>query len=124
MTNPFIFSEIFLYIIPPVVIFLIHSKYREHLKFWDEYPLTMAIILIPLWIMLIHLFSQLIFSFSLIFFAIMFAGLAVAIHLFDYIRSIRRFEFKKYYRSAGFVIFASLSMFLIGLIFLRMYTYF
>ena len=66
MTNDFVFSELLLYIVPVVIIFVVQKYLKSYLKFFDKYPLNLAILLLPLWLTLIHLFSKLIFGFSLI----------------------------------------------------------
>ena len=59
MTNEFVLSELLLYIVPVIIIFVVQKYSKLYLKFFDKYPLNLAILLLPLWLTLIHLFSKL-----------------------------------------------------------------
>lgn len=124
LTNEFIWSELLLYIIPIVVIVSVQRYGQDYLKFFEEFPLNLSIVLIPLWLVLIHLFSVLIFSFSLLPYILFMATFLLALHLYDYIRRVNVFTFRAYYEPASARLFLILTAFLIGLIILRFYTYF
>ena len=124
LTNEFIWSELLLYIIPIVVIVSVQRYGQDYLKFFEEFPLNLSIVLIPLWLVLIHLFSVLIFSFSLLPYILFMATFLLALHLYDYIRRVNVFTFRTYYEPASARLFLILTAFLIGLIILRFYTYF
>lgn len=124
MTNDFVFSELLLYIVPVVIIFVVQKYLKSYLKFFDKYPLNLAILLLPLWLTLIHLFSKLIFGFSLIPFILFITAFALGLQLYDYIRRIDMFTFQEYYMPASQLISKMFSAFLVGLVILRVYTYF
>lgn len=124
MTNEFIWSELLLYIIPIVVIFGVQIYGRGYLKYFEGFPLNLSILLIPLWFVLIHLFSVLIFSFSLLPYILFISAFLLGLHLYDYIRRVDVFTFKAYYGPASARLFLILTSFLMGLIILRVYTYF
>lgn len=124
MTSPFIWSEILLFTVPIAIIYFVNQYFKSYLKYFEEYPLTLAILLIPLWLTLIKSFSSLIFGFSLVAFIIFITSFALGLHLYDYIRFVNHFSFKKYYQPASRLVFIILSAFLLGLILLRIYTYF
>lgn len=124
MTSPFIWSELLLYLVPIVIIYLMHKYFKAYLKYFKSYPLSLAILLIPLWLILIKLFSSLIFGFSLVSFIVFITSFALGLHLYDYVRLVEVFSFKRYYPPASRLIFTILSAFLFGLILLRFYTYF
>ena len=52
---PFSLSELMIYITPILMVYLIQKYFKEYLKIFKEWPLTMAIILIPLWVTSIYL---------------------------------------------------------------------
>lgn len=124
MTNSFIWSELGLYLIPILIVFLVQRYGQGYLKYFDNIPLSLSIILIPLWLTLIHLFSVLIYSFSLIPFVLFISAFLLGLHLYDYIRYVDEFTFRDYYQPASSYLFIILSAFLFGLICLRVYTYF
>lgn len=124
MTNEFVLSELLLYIVPVIIIFVVQKYLKSYLKFFDKYPLNLAILLLPLWLTLIHLFSKLIFGFSLIPFILFITAFALGLQLYDYIRRIDMFTFQEYYMLASQLISKMFSAFLVGLVILRVYTYF
>lgn len=124
MTNSFVLSELLMYIIPPVIIFLVQKYYKPYLKYFSAFPLNLAILLLPLWLMLIHLFSVLIFGFTLVPYILFITAFALGLQLYDYIRYINEFTFKDYYLPATQLVYSIFSSFLLGLIILRVYTYF
>ncbi|MBZ6526690.1 hypothetical protein HYQ40_02800 [Aerococcaceae bacterium DSM 111021] len=124
MSNSFVLSELLLYIVPPVIIFLVQKYMKSYLKFFDKYPLNLAILLLPLWLTLIHLFSTLIFGFSLIPYILFITAFSLGLQLFDYIRRIEEFTFRDYYLPAAQLAYSVFSAFLVGLVILRIYTYF
>lgn len=124
MTNTFIWAEVLLYLVPPIIIFVVNKYLKSYLKYFRGYPLNLAILLLPLWLVLIHLYSLLIFGFSLVPLILFITAFVLGIHLYDFIRRIDKFTFKKYYLPASQLIYTMFSVFLMGLIILRIITYF
>lgn len=112
-------GEILQYILPLAMIYLVNRYFRSYLKFVPSWPLTMAIILIPTWLVLIYNFGWIIFGFNLLPFSILLTSFMLGLHLYDYIRRIDRFYIQNYYLPASELIFLSLTAFLVGLILLR-----
>lgn len=124
MTNAFVLGELLLYFVPIAVIYLLVNEFQEILTVNKEWPLSLAIVLLPMWMVLIHAFSSLIFGYSLLNLALFLAVYCVFIHLFQYVRTIDTFTIKGYYLKAGNVLFYALSAFLFSLVLLRIFTYF
>ncbi len=124
MINHFIFSELLLYVLPVVVVYLLKTKYHFILDYFKEWPLKLYIVLLPLWMVLIRSFSVLIFGYSLLNLSIFISIYVLFVHLFFYIREIDQFRFKEYYLEAGLILFICQTAFLSSLILLRIYTYF
>ncbi|MGX7076411.1 hypothetical protein [Globicatella sanguinis] len=121
---PFSLSELMIYIMPILMVYLIQKYFKDYLKFFKEWPLTMAIILIPLWLTSIYLLGWLIFDYNLVPFILFFSCFILGLQLYDYVRSIDHFTFKNYYLMASKLLFQHLSAFFLGLVILRLFTYF
>ena len=124
MINAFIISELLLYILPPVIIYLLLNRFQYIFTYFKNWPLNLSLLLIPLWLTLIHCFSILIFTYSLLPLAIFLTIFVLFIHLYQYIRLIQVFHFKKYYPLASRLAFLCFSSFLLSLVILRIFTYF
>lgn len=124
MTNQFLFIEIIMFLLPPLLIFVIRRWFKGFLQFFPEFKLTEAMILLPMWFTLIHSFSQLIFGYSIIFFVFLMAFFSVGVHLYDYIKRVKVFSMKKYFYEATKILFIFSSVMLCSMIVLRFLSYF
>lgn len=124
MINNFVFGEILLYLTPPLIIYLLRNKFQYIFDYFSPNRINIQMLLLPLWMSLIRSFSVLIFTYSLLPLALFLTIFVLFIHLFYYIQGISRFEFSKYYPGASKLAFLCLSSFLVGLVLLRIYTYF
>lgn len=120
--SSFSLAEFFQYLFPLAMIYIINRYFRSYLKFLPSWPLTMAIVLIPTWLVLIYNFGWIIFDFNVLPLSILLSSFALGLHLYDYIRRIDRFFFQAYYLPASELLFLSSTAFLIGLILLRWIT--
>lgn len=124
MTNQFLFVEIIMFLIPPVLIFVIRRWFKDYLHFFPGFKLTEAMVLLPMWFTLIHSFSQLIFGYSIIFFVFLMTFFALGIHLYDYIKHVRVFSMQKYFYEATKILFVFSTTMLCSIILLRFISYF
>lgn len=124
MTSPFKLSELLIYLLPPIIIYIVHSNFRRELATGLPFKVTLAMLLIPIWIVNIVLLSKLIYGFSIIHYVLLMVSFALAIHLYDYVRFIDYFSLQKYSIKASKLAFFLLTIFLISLIILRVITYF
>src|SRR5699024_7199793 len=106
------------------MVYLIQKYFKEYLKIFKEWPLTMAIILIPLWVTSIYLLVWLIFDYNLVLFILFFLCFILCLLLYVYVRHIDHFTFNNYYLMASKLLFQHLSAFFLGLVILRFFTYF
>lgn len=123
MTNSFVLGELLLYFVPVAVVYLLVNEFKPLLSYFKRWPLSVALVLLPLWMVLIHAFSSLIFGYSLLSLALFLAMYCLFVHLYFYIRTIDVFTFKGYYLKAANILFFALSAFLFSLIVLRFITY-
>lgn len=121
---PFSLSDIMIYLTPILTVFLCQKYFKSSLKYFAGWPLTMAIVLTPLWITSIYLLGWLIFDYNLLPFILFFSCVLLLLHLYDYVRRIDHFTFQSYYLIASKLLFQHLSAFFFGLILLRIVTYF
>lgn len=121
---PFSLSEIFIYLFPVLSVYLCQRYLKPYLKIFDKWPITMAILMLPLWVTSIYLLGWLIFDYNLLPFILFFSCFILGLQLYDYVKSIDHFSFQEYYLPASKVLFLHLSSFLIGLMILRFFTYF
>ncbi|MGY4104785.1 hypothetical protein ACWOA0_04075 [Ignavigranum ruoffiae] len=124
MINHFVFGEIFLYLVPPLLIYLLQNKFHFVLDYFKTFRINLQILLLPLCLSLIQSFSVLIFTYSLLPLALFLTIFILFIHLYYYIQGIAIFDFKEYFPGAAKLAFLCLSSFLLGLVILRIYTYF
>ncbi|MBR7928126.1 hypothetical protein KBI51_08040 [Aerococcaceae bacterium zg-ZUI334] len=120
----FTLIELLLYIVPCIAIYGVQRYLKPHLKYFKQWPITMAMLLIPLWLTLIYLFGWLIFDYNLIPFVLFFSCFVLGLQLYDYVKRISVFTYRQYYLPATKLLFQHLSSFLIGLVLLRIMTYF
>lgn len=124
MPNRFIITELLLYILV-VSLFFGYLFVRKHEPITPRPKwLTIETILLPSLIFSIKSFSLLIFNFSIMPIFILIIGFALHLQLYDYIRHIDEFTLSAYWLKASRLIVFLLSACLIGLIGLRVYTYF
>lgn len=124
MVNEFVLGEILLFLVPAFIVHYIKSRQGDFFTIIQGWPLSYSILLLPLCMSLIKAFSLLIFSYSLLSLAIFLTIFILFIHLYDFIKGIPVFHFRDYYLPAARIAFLSLSAFLLGLVILRIYTYF
>lgn len=124
MASEFHWIEIILFLVPVIVVYVSDKYFRSYLKYFKGWPLTLAILLLPLWLVLIHEFGWLIFDYNLIPYILFITAFMLGCHLYDYVRTIDEFFYRDYYRPASQLIFTSFTSFLAGLIILRFITYF
>lgn len=116
--------EILLYVVPFITIFLTQKYFKSSLKYFVQWPLTVAIVLIPLWLTTIYLFGWLLYDLNVLPFILLICCFSLLLQLYDYIRTINHFTFNRYYLLASKLFFTQLTMFLIGLMILRILTLF
>lgn len=124
MASKFHWVEIILFLVPVIVVYVSDKYFRPYLKYFKGWPLTLAILLLPLWLVLIHEFGWLIFDYNLIPYILFITAFMLGCHLYDYVRRIDEFFYRNYYRPASQLVFTSFTSFLTGLIILRFITYF
>lgn len=122
--HPFSWSDFLIYIAPFFNIFLSKKYFKEELRKYPEWPISVALIQIPMLMMCIYLFGWLIFDYNLLPFVLFFSCFALGLHLYDYVRQVKHFEFKRYYLPASKILFIHLSGFFLGLALLRFFIYF
>lgn len=124
MPNRFIVAELYIYILV-VSLFFGYLYVRKHESITPRSKwLTVETILLPSLIFSIKSFSLLIFNFSVMPIFVLIIGFALHIQLYDYIRYIDEFTLSAYWLKASRLIAFLLTACLIGLIGLRVYTYF
>ena len=64
--HPFSLGEFLNYVVPLIIIWIVNRYYRSYLKFFKQWPLTLAILLIPMWLVLIYNFGWLTFGFNVL----------------------------------------------------------
>lgn len=121
--HPFSLGEFLNYVVPLVIIWIVNRYYRSYLKFFKHWPLTLAILLIPMWLVLIYNFGWLTFGFNVLPFIILLTAFMLGLQLFYMVREIDRFYFQSYYLPASELIFSILTAHLVGLILLRWWTF-
>ncbi|MGO4927186.1 hypothetical protein ACTQ5J_01110 [Fundicoccus sp. Sow4_F4] len=124
MASKFQWVEILLFITPVVVVYMSHKYFRSYLNYFKGWPLSLAIILLPLWLVMIHEFGWLIFDYNLVPYILFITAFMLGCQLYDFVRRVDEFFYRDYYRPAGQLVFMSFSSFLTGLIILRFITYF
>ena len=124
MTNPFVIGELLLYFVPVAVVYLLVKEFKSALTYFKDWPLSPAIVLLPMWLILIRSFSSLIFGYSLLSLALFLAMYCLFVHLYFHIRTIESFTIQGYYLQAANILFYALSAFLFSLVILRVWTYF
>lgn len=122
--NQFRWIEIVFYLMPFLLVGIINRYFKHYLKFFKKWPLTLAIVLLPLWLALIYAFGWLIFDYNMVPYILFLTAFMLGLHLYDHIRRINEFSYQTYYRPASQLVFVSLSAFLVGLMVLRLITYF
>lgn len=122
--HPFKWIELLLYTLPILLVWVVERFFKHYLKYFKAWPLNLAIILIPMWLVLIYSFSWLIFDYNLVPYIVFITAFMLGLHLYDHIRRIDEFSYNTYYRPASRLVFTALSAFLVGLMVLRLITYF
>ncbi|MCR8969166.1 hypothetical protein [Facklamia sp. 7083-14-GEN3] len=123
-TSDFSVFELLLYIIPLTMIFLIKKYGRPYLTYFKNWPITLAICLLPTLFVLIYGFGWLIFGFNVLPFIILFSSFSIGVQLHKYMQEIDCFYFNKFYLPASELLFYLLVFHLVGMILLRWWTIF
>ena len=123
MASKFQWVEILLFLVPVAVVYVAHKYFRPYLKYFKGWPLSLAIVLTPSWLVLIDSFGWLIFDYNLVPYILFITAFMLGCHLYDYVRRVDEFFYRDYYQPASQLIFMSLTSFLTGLIILRFITY-
>ena len=116
---PFDWRELLLYLLPVIYVFLFDRFFREAMSSFSFYKFSLAEMLLPMWWVLIHGFSSFIFGFSLGLLTLYLTLIILVVHLYDYIRRIDVFSYRRYLHQASRVVFLSFSSLLLGLMLLR-----
>lgn len=124
MASKFQWIEIILYLAPVLTVYFTQKYFKHYLKYFKGWPLTLAIVLIPLWLVMIHSFGWLIFDYNLVPYILFLTAFMLGVQLYDYVRRVDEFWYKDYYQPASQLVFTSFTAFLVGLILLRFLTYF
>ena len=123
MASHFIWGEIILYLLPPCYIYFFIHFGKNYLRRFSYFPVTIAMCLIPVWLILIKIFSLLIYSFSILPHLLFILVFLLACHLYIYIQGIRTFSLLAYWQEASKLVFAGLSASLLSLMILRFFTW-
>lgn len=121
MSNPFIWSELALYIIPAFLIG-VNIKYKEMINTLFPIKIKLSVILTPFWLVNISLFSLLIFGFNLLPFIIAVSVFLISIKLYDYIKGKTVFHAKYFIESSFNDCFIIWTVFMVSLIVLRIWV--
>lgn len=111
--------ELILYILPLVMILLTNKYFKSYLKYFKHWPLTLAICLLPTWLVLIYAFGWLTFGFNILPLILLLLAFTLGVQLYAYLKRTDHFYFQAYYLPASELSFVILSMHLLGLILLR-----
>lgn len=122
--NEFHFWECLLYLWPIVNIFIIERYFKNYLKFSSNWPLSLGLVLIPLWLVLIYSFGYLIFQLNILPIIILLTAFSVGVYLSETIRNYRQFFWKDHYLKITEIIFMLLSVHLFSLLLLRWWVFF
>ena len=117
--QPFDWRELLLYLLPVIYVFLFDRFFREAMSSFSFYKFSLAEMLLPMWWVLIHGFSSFIFGFSLGLLTLYLTLIILVVHLYDYIRRIDVFSYRRSLHQASRVVFLSFSSMLLGLMLLR-----
>lgn len=116
--------EILLYSIPFITVFLTKKYLKPHLRQFQRWPLPIGLLLIPLWLTLIYCFGYLLYDLNVIPFILFISCFSLGLQLYNYVRRIEHFSFNRYYLVASKLLFTQLSIFLLGLMILRLIVFF
>ncbi|MGX7349862.1 hypothetical protein [Dolosicoccus paucivorans] len=99
----------FLTLTPILVMVVIGMFFQDFLKQWPAYPISIAQVLIPLWLVLIHIWSIEVLGYS--YWAFVFCPLSIAliIDLRRYCLKERYFTLYNYFKHATHLIFVFLT---------------
>ena len=122
--HPFMLRELVLVLAPFVAFYYAYAFLGPSLNLIKKFKLTVPFLLLPLWMMLIYIFGNLLFRYNLLPFALFVACFEQGLFLYNYVRKINVFTFKRYYIGASNLLFIQLTLFLIGLIGTRILTWF
>ncbi len=124
MASKFQWVEILLFITPIIVVYVSNKYFRPYLKYFKGWPLSLAILLLPLWLVLIFEFGWLVFEYNLVPYILFITAFMLGCQLYDYVRRVDEFFYRDYYQPASQLVFTSFTSFLTGLVLLRFITYF
>ncbi|UUX33998.1 hypothetical protein [Fundicoccus culcitae] len=122
--TPFSMGELLLYLYPLVMYVIIEYFFKDYFSYFSGWPLSYSVIFIPSWLVIIYWFGRIIFQLNILPLAIFLTTFVVAVHLYQYVRTIDEFTYQAYYPKVTKIIFTSLSAFLLGLILIRFYEYY
>ncbi|WP_124057539.1 hypothetical protein [Vaginisenegalia massiliensis] len=121
--HPFVWFELMIYFLPILLVWLIQRYFRDYLKFFPDWPLSLAQVLIPFWLVLIYELGWLLYDLNVLPFVFFYTAFLLGLQLYDYIRRIDHFSFRHYYKPASELFFTILSCFLFSMMLLRLITY-
>ncbi|NKZ29961.1 hypothetical protein HF969_07685 [Facklamia miroungae] len=107
-----------------MMIILMKKYGKPYFTYFADWPLNLAICLLPTLFVLIYDFGWLIFGFNTLPFIFLFASFAIGVYLHDYMRSVDHFYFKAFYMPASELLFYILVFHLVGMVLLRWRTIF
>ncbi|MDO4432826.1 MAG: hypothetical protein Q4B80_05855 [Aerococcaceae bacterium] len=120
----FRWSELILYATPFIMVVVIRRYFSHYLVSIGKIKLTLGALLIPMWLVLIDSFSWLLYDHSIVPLWSLLTILALAFHLYDYVRVVDTFRYSAYYKEFTRIVFTSSSMMLIGIMITRVISYF
>lgn len=124
MANRFVVAELFLYLLVAFLFVSYAFVRKQDIGIQTPKWLTFETIMLPSLLLSIQSFSLLIFNFSILPVYVIIIAFALQLHLYEYIRRIDEFTLSAYWSNASRLIAFLLSACLIGIMGVRLITYF
>ncbi|MBG9979635.1 hypothetical protein HZY91_02115 [Facklamia sp. DSM 111018] len=118
------FAEVVMYGIAILMVIVINRYFRSYLKYFEHWPLNLAIILLPTCLVLIYNLGWIIYGLNILPVIILLTAFVLGLQLYYYIRQVEVFYFQAYYLPASELVFMIFSTFLVGLLMLRIWLLF